>query len=176
MGFSIALASAAQAAVGDGYEMAMVIAFTGFTNEVALSNFPALVVLSNGTAGIFDYSQIQSPPYHDLRFCDELGTELSYEIDSWAPGDESYVWVKVPLLVKGAYITCFWSQAGVALPGYSTDGSTWSEGYMSVHHFGTNTYVALREAMGDPADIWALDSAADWGGGNWGMWGYTYEG
>jgi len=158
MGFSIALASAAQAAVGDGYEMAMVIAFTGFTNEVALSNFPALVVLSNGTAGIFDYSQIQSPPYHDLRFCDELGTELSYEIDSWDPGDESYVWVKVPLLYSGAVITCYWGKAGVESPECTSNGATWTEGYMSVHHLGTNYTDGS----------WVLDSAANWGGGDYG--------
>ena len=171
MGFVVTVAFAAQAGVGDGYEHAMQIAFTGYTNEVALTNFPALIVLSEGTAG-FSYGDMHSTNA-DLRFAYGDGTELSYEIDQWKPASQSFVWVKLPLLASNTVITCFWSQAGITIPSYSLDGSTWSEGFVSVHHFGTNAYPALAPDYYND-DVWVLDSVANNGGGDHGYWGYTY--
>ena len=146
IGFIIALASAAQAAVGDGYDGSMQIAFTGYTNEAPLTDFPALVALSNGTVGLFYYRDMLSPPNADLRFADVGGNELSYEIDTWDTSGVSFVWVKLPLLTNGVAITCYWSQAGVQIPVYSTNGTIWSSGYLSVHHLSAASGATAPDA------------------------------
>jgi hypothetical protein len=50
------------------------------------------------TPALFSYLDAD-PLGADLRFVDSDGvTELAYEIDTWMPGAESLVWVRVPRL------------------------------------------------------------------------------
>jgi hypothetical protein len=64
------------------YPYKMQIIFSGYADSVEiLTNFPALVVLSEGTNG-FRYNQLRSTGT-DLRFVDEATNELNYEIESW---------------------------------------------------------------------------------------------
>jgi hypothetical protein len=86
----------------------------------------------------FDYSLAKADG-SDLRFLDDDGTtELSYDIESWNPGGDSYIWVKVPTVNGGTTdtISLYYGNGGAATPGTSAD--VWSNGYSAVYHFGTD--------------------------------------
>ncbi len=84
------------------------ITFSGYpAAREALTNFPTLVVLTDGSNGV-SFADFKSAGA-DLRFTDaSQGNELSYEIDTWndAAG-KSYVWVQVPMLTNNAVIHAF---------------------------------------------------------------------
>ncbi|MEM7394717.1 MAG: DUF2341 domain-containing protein, partial [Verrucomicrobiota bacterium] len=110
------------------------ITFCGYTPPVAetLNNFPVLVQISPATIAGFNYGQLVSGLGNDLRFFDSTETkELAYEIEDWNPFGTSYVWVQVPELVNNAsHIYAYWGNANATIPaGYTSDGSTWSEGF-----------------------------------------------
>ncbi|MDD5523471.1 MAG: hypothetical protein PHI84_21860, partial [Kiritimatiellae bacterium] len=70
------------------------ITFSGYDKDETLTNFPALVVLSESITNFY-YSQFSSGAGMDLRFTDESGTnELSYEMEQWDPGDGLALWLK----------------------------------------------------------------------------------
>ena len=61
--------------------------------------------------------------------------ELEYEIEAWNPADDSRVWVRVPLLTSNTAIRATWGNIVVTNPPASTtNGATWSEGYVGVWH------------------------------------------
>ena len=62
-----------------------------------------------GASG-FRYSQAKSNGA-DLRFVDQHGAELKYEIANWNPAGESQVWVRVPSLKSDANITAYWGNS-----------------------------------------------------------------
>ncbi|MGN6641648.1 MAG: DUF2341 domain-containing protein, partial [Verrucomicrobiota bacterium] len=109
------------------------ITFTGYTRTEALTNFPALVVLSENIPG-FSYAQFGSSHGDDLRFYDSSNNELNYEVDSWDFNGGSYVWVQVPRLTNSAFITARWGSTNASTPAYTTNGATWSDGYVGVWH------------------------------------------
>jgi len=67
------------------YPYSMNITFSGYTGASTLTNFPALVVLTNGLSN-FSYLQMESPTNGaDLRFTDENRTAwLNYELETWS--------------------------------------------------------------------------------------------
>jgi hypothetical protein len=130
------------------WEARMKITFPGYTGVTTLTNFPMLVVLNNHRAG-FSYQQFASPAGNDLRFSDPDGVELNYEIDEWNTNGDSAVWVQVPRL--GASNTAVWAYwknpaAAAAPPHYTTNGATWSEGFVGVWHL--NNAAALNSVNG----------------------------
>ena len=114
----------------------MTLTFSGYTaGKETLTNFPALVTLGTNLSG-FAYSQfLGSYGGYDLRFMSGA-TELNYEIESWgATGNSnSYVWVQVPLLTNGTVITATWGDATKTQQAYTTNGATWTGGYVGVWH------------------------------------------
>jgi hypothetical protein len=114
----------------------MKITFAGYDGTETLTNFPALVVFTNGmSSNTFFYSQFAATNGYDLRFKDSNDVELSYQIEEWNPAGNSYVWVKVPQLVNNSsYIWACWGRARATAPGYTTDGSTWANGFVGVWH------------------------------------------
>lgn len=120
---------------GSGYKMK--ISFANYNKTEPLTNFPALVVFSNGMAGTtFDFSTFLSTNGYDLRFTDSTGTtNLNYEIDTWSTAGRSYVWVQVPKLTNNCSIWARWGDASQASqPTYTTNGATWANGYVGVWH------------------------------------------
>ena len=129
------------------WQKSMPITFSGYPADgETLTNFPALVILSNSTAGAgFDYSDFLSPPYGDLRFAaDDETTPLDFEVESWDTGGLSYVWVRVPELTNNTIIHAFWGKGGVAAPPCTTNGAVWTNGFAGVWH--------LAETSGPAAD------------------------
>ena len=86
-GTTLLALSGAQAAVDtSAFPYSMGITFSGYTSWSTLTDFPALVVMSNGIPN-FAYSQFKSAENAgDLRFTDENKTAwLDYEIETWSP-------------------------------------------------------------------------------------------
>jgi len=111
------------------------ITFTNYIRSEILTNFPVLVVLKTNLLG-FDYNTFASATGGDLRFKSGDGaTELNYEIESWNPGSNSYVWVQVPRFTNNCSILAQWGGFnGRTAPAYTTNGATWSNGFIGVWH------------------------------------------
>ena len=117
----------------DDFDHRMQITFSGYDKPETLTNFPALVELGPLVSGL-----CASRDGGDLRFTDGDGvTVLEYEVDTWDTNGTSTVWVKVPRLTSGASIWAHFGNASdTTAPAYSTDGSTWTEGFRGVWHMG----------------------------------------
>ncbi|MEM7391317.1 MAG: DUF2341 domain-containing protein, partial [Verrucomicrobiota bacterium] len=117
--------------------------FCGYDRPETLTGFPALVEFGTNIQG-FAYSQMASGAGGDLRFLSgDMSQTLDFEIESWNPAGQSYVWVNVPALVdSNTCIYAYWGNASVtSLPVYATDGSTWKDDYIAVYHL--NNTLAL---------------------------------
>jgi len=119
-----------------GFPSRMRITVEGYSGGETLVNFPVLVRMHEKISR-FEYRTFASPTGGDLRFVDATGKSLlSHEIEEWNTNGESCVWVSLPLLPPGG--TYFWARWGneaeTTAPGYTSDGSTWSDGYLAVWH------------------------------------------
>jgi alpha-galactosidase len=124
------------------------LTFPGYNRTETLTNFPTLVVFGPNLLGNgFGYDQFASTNGWDLLFLDPtLTQELNYEIESWNPYGNSYIWVQVPQLSTNTSIWVCWgdpNRASVPAP-YLTNGATWANGYVGVWH--------LSEARGFARD------------------------
>jgi len=112
----------------------------------SLIGFPVLVRVSEERINGFHYSRAAADG-RDLRFTDENGNLLPCEVDTWNPGGESLVWVKVPLLKNGAKLTMHWSlRNGSSLP-KNNPYQVWTE-YAAVWHFSESAGGAVRDSTG----------------------------
>ncbi|MEM7391614.1 MAG: DUF2341 domain-containing protein, partial [Verrucomicrobiota bacterium] len=120
----------------------MKIGLCGYDRAETLTNFPALVVLGPHIDG-FSYTNFSSPDGHDLRFTDQLFSNvLPYEIESWDTNGRSYVWVQVAELVPTTtIIRALWGHTNATREAYTTNGATWSEGYEAVWHMGESNIL-----------------------------------
>ena len=118
------------------------IMFPGYAGAAPVENFPVLVRLSAERNG-FDYSACQALGA-DLRFADAAGNLLPCEVDTWTPGGESLVWVKVPSLSRSTRITAYY---GCANPPANAPSAVWSNGFVGVWHLG-GTSLPLGESSG----------------------------
>lgn len=126
----------------------MQLTFPGYNRVETLTNFPTLMVFGPNLLGNgFGYNQFASTNGWDLLFLDATFTqELNYEIESWNPYGNSYIWVQVPQLTTNTTIWACWgdtNRASVPAP-CLTNGATWANGYVSVWH--------LSEARGFARD------------------------
>lgn len=114
----------------------MQVSFTGYNKAETLTNFPALVVFSNGMAGGFSYTNFISTNGYDLRlYAADAVTPLNYEIESWSTAAASYVWVQVPTLTSNSYIWAKWGDtAQTNQLATCTNGATWSSDFAAVYH------------------------------------------
>ena len=133
-------ASVAQGGPYDGWAYHAPVTFNGYGRSETLTNFPALVVLTNACFGggyAFSYDQLQSGT-NDLAFTDADGNSLNYEIDTWNPSGTSTVWVQVPVLTNNATVTAWWGAAGQSALACATNRSVWANGYAGVWHLSGN--------------------------------------
>jgi hypothetical protein len=114
----------------------MKIAFTGYDRPETLTNFPALVVFSEGSNG-FSYSQCSTTNGAEMRFANSDGTMmLNHEVEKWNTNGNSYVWVQIPELTNNATIWAYWGLSDVNPPAYTVNGSTWDSSFRAVWHMG----------------------------------------
>jgi len=108
-----------------------------YDRDETLTNFPALVVF-NESISSFHYSQFESTNGYDLRFLNyNESAALNYEIEDWDTTGDSCVWVQVDRLSSSQnYIWALWGNPAAtnAPKPYTTNGATWSEGYLAVYH------------------------------------------
>ena len=118
---------------GGKYKYLMEISFNRAPGAPTLNDFPALVILNDSITG-FDYAQLKSNA-EDLRFADDGGLELAYELETWNPSGDSYAWVRVSTLSDtSTNITAYWGNPTDSTPSYTTNGSTWDSNYKAVWH------------------------------------------
>ncbi len=150
--------------------------FAGYNppgGATSLTNFPALLILSTNLPG-FRYSDFNGT-HADLRFTDSTATnELNYQIEKWDTNGSSYVWVQVPRLVNtNSYVWAFWGKNGQTIPAYTTNGATWSEGYLGVWHMSetnaldSTSYRYNSTAYGNTNTTGLADGAQGFGSGAW---------
>ena len=134
----LALAQTVNAEDLTQWQKSMSITFSGCKppGGGALTNFPALVVFSNTTAGAgFSYNDFLSPPYGDLRFsAADKATPLDFEVESWNTNGPSPVWVRAPELTSTLTIHAFWGRSSVTAPACMTNGTVWDGRYRAVWH------------------------------------------
>ncbi|NLE68274.1 MAG: hypothetical protein GX608_12715 [Lentisphaerae bacterium] len=129
----------------NSWQKRMPISFSGFpADDGKLTNFPALVILSNTAAGVgFNYTDFLSPPWGDLRFAAaDKTTPLDFEVEAWNPGGLSYVWVRIPELTNNTVIHALWGKGGVVAPPCATNGAVWTDEFRGVWHLNGNTLDA----------------------------------
>ena len=100
----------------------------------ALSGFPVLVRIQNGSPSGFSYDDLQSKSTGaDIAFVDMSGNGLPFEIDTWNPSGTSLIWVRLPSMTNGTEFVMCW--------GSTSSGKTvcpdnpWSN-YTGVWHMG----------------------------------------
>ena len=85
----------------------------------------------------FSINSFASRECNDLRFFDEKGRDLPYEIEGIDYGSNSLTaWVRVSELDSSKSIFAYWGNPNLANtpPESSTDGSTWRARYRGVWH------------------------------------------
>jgi hypothetical protein len=107
-------------------------------NATPLIDFPVLVRLEPAR---INYAAT-TPGGGDVRFVSEDGAIiLSHEIEAWASGDKSYVWVRLPVVLPAAMgptvLWMYYGNPGAAPP--AAPEATWDLGFKSVHHFHADT-------------------------------------
>lgn len=122
--------------------------FLGYGRGETLTNFPALLVLGTNILG-FSYTNFASPQGWDLRITETNSTqELPYEIEDWNTNGNSYVWVKLPRLTRnGSPLSLSWG-SNLTQAAYTTNGSVWADGFVSVHHMGGTNAVSTPDSRG----------------------------
>ena len=117
--------------------MTLAISFSGYTKTEPLTNFPVLVSLTG-------YAGFLSGNGYDVRFWTNsaaTGSNLNYEIDTWTSSNK-LVWVQVPILASNATIYATWGNSAYnSQAAYTTNGATWSNGYLGVWHMGSTSFV-----------------------------------
>lgn len=75
----------------EGWQARRQLTFDNSVLDAGLTDFPVLVVLNRGRV---EYDLMQ-PDGADLRFYDRNEAPLPYEIESWDPAGDSFVWVRI---------------------------------------------------------------------------------
>ena len=116
----------------------MRITFSGYAGDETLRNFPALITFANLRDSMFAEFPFTATTAYDLRFYDESGKTLDYEIDSFKPNSKLNAWVKIPELKPDGktYITATWGDPAKTgqLP-CTTNGAVWVNNYLLVQHY-----------------------------------------
>jgi hypothetical protein len=152
-----------------GGEWKMRITFNGYSNRTeVLTNFPALVVFSNGmtasgTAFSFADQSFAKTNGYDLRFwsSNEI-TELPYEVERWTnvASPSAFVWVRVPSIATNTdFIWAKWGDVGRSQQAYTTNGATWDTNFLAVWHLGeaVANNGTLRDSTASRCDLTFLN-------------------
>lgn len=114
------------------YDHRIKVTINNSAQDEAFTNFPVLVVLNPGR---ITYSDISADGSGIKFISSDFSTELSYEVEEWNSGGESYFWVKIPSITALSNSDYFWIY-------YSSDNNTdttnssdvWSNSYLAVWH------------------------------------------
>jgi hypothetical protein len=106
------------------------LSFKNGSRNIGLDGFVVLVALD---ATKVDYSLIKAGGAN-IRFVDTDGTSLPYQIDEWAAGGTSLVWVRVPLIDASSDTDYIYMHYGdPTLNDAQNAAGTWA-GYAGIYH------------------------------------------
>ena len=143
-------ADAAQINPAD-YECTFDVKFGGYNGTTTLTDFPALVRLSQKLNG-FRYNKCADGA--SLRFADANGNLIPHEIDTWDASGTSLVWVKIPLLKKDTVITCYYGYRGSGEPPAVNGSDVWKgNGYVAVWHLGDANNNTQKDSTANGFDF-----------------------
>jgi cysteine-rich repeat protein len=109
------------------------ITFNNAAQAEDLIGFPVLVQL---TPTSIDYTKVQAAG-QDVRFADNDGALLPYQIESWNPGGTSYVWVRVPQINASSSTDSILMYYGnPAAADAQNPTGVWDSSYAGVWHLG----------------------------------------
>ena len=111
--------------------------FSGYDGNETLLDFPVFITFDSSISK-FSLKSFASTKLNDLRFYDDVGRELSYEIEVIEPDANRFsVWVRVPEMNASNSIAAYWGNENLAAapPNYAVDGSTWSNDFTGVWHY-----------------------------------------
>lgn len=108
----------------------------------ALTDFPVMIKLDSTR---IDYAQVQSAG-QDLRFTNDAGTLLSYEIEKWDAAGTSVVWVKVPTLATYPTKSSIWMYYGNGAASDAQSSAAWDANHRGVWHLSGNGNDATSNA------------------------------
>ena len=131
LGLSVAQAATAELPLDMTYARYFDITVNDSVPETLLANFPILVTLdAQKIPGFYGWHSLSNGG--DLRFTDEYGNDLPYDIDTWNPDGVSKVWVRTVTLNPGMKIRCHYGKLDV-----SNASDIWAgAGYRGVYHMG----------------------------------------
>ena len=142
------------------YAKSFDVKFAGYAGTSTLADFPALIRLSPARNS-FDYAKCAADGA-DLRFADADGNLLAHEIDTWTPGGESLVWVKVPALTDDTVIKVLYGYKGAGQPPAVTGSDVWANGYVGVWHTGeASTSLTQLDATANSLTLSLASDCAD---------------
>ncbi len=118
----------------DAWQRRLAIEIDREGQQETLSDFPVRVVLSPSN---FDYAEA-APGGADLRFTDDSHADLlAYDIETWAPGAESTIWVKARSVPAGVKSYVWLYSANASAPPGADSAGVWTNGYQAVYHLQT---------------------------------------
>lgn len=101
------------------------------STQGALANMPVLVRLNSSR---INYSHTKAGGA-DLRFVDQVGNSLNYEIEKWNSAGESLVWVKLAQVTANSSSDFIWMYVGnTNATDNQNPSGVWSNGYLAVYH------------------------------------------
>lgn len=148
--------------------------FDNSASTTDLVDFPVMVVPD----ATFDLGDVTDPTTQ-IRFVDDRGASLPFEIERWDPGGETVLWVRVPRIRAGRTDDRIEMQFGAEVTGTEDAATVWSSYDLVAHRaavdgtipestgrsVGRGTGIAPRDgvigdAIGLPADATFENSGA----------------
>jgi hypothetical protein len=126
---------------------------TNLAANAITTGIPALVKLSESTISGFDYDDFIFANGGDMMFCDENGSPIPHEVDTWDVDGESLVWVKLPSTAENTTITMYYGSIAAS----SEDPADVWTGYTGVWHFEEATADTAANSYGMYANSTATD-------------------
>ncbi len=122
------------------------------TRAEALVDFPVLVALDPTR---IDYS-ITAPGGADLRFyAADDATLLDYEIDTWAPGARSAIWVRVPNIPASSDQNIWMHYGDPSASDASNPHGVWSSEHVVVWHLAADPSAGVPDSTANAHDATA---------------------
>lgn len=123
-------------------------------NKDATEDISAVPLMVKLDSTRVDYSQTQNAG-EDLRFLDQSGNSLNYEVESWNESGTSFVWVESPTLTTGSTSQYIWMYYGntSASDGQNLAG-TWSgTSFQGVYHFASGAGNVTNDSSGNSNNL-----------------------
>ena len=141
----------------NNYDNRIKVTINNSSQDENLTNFPVLVILNTSKV---TYSTISADGSGIKFISSDFTKELSYEVEEWNPGGDSFFWVKIPSITALSNSEYFWIYLSTESNTNSTNSTdVWSNNYLAVWHM-NDTDGTMKDSSTS-----GLDGIADFMGG-----------